>query len=365
MASKLSPGNALTARAQKWKKDQRIISLTFDKLLNTLKGKKFIAEQKVDGQSAIMEYKNEKARFGSLGGRIISEIPALIEIEKIFKNKKINYALMVGELAGVENGKIIHFDKTESLIKNPSEEKEALHWFPYQALKINDEEYGEGLEGYLKGWAQIKALFKNAKYVEPVKAKDTDIKKFWDLVVTKQGNEGLVIRTEDGKVYKSKPTFTYDLVVIAVGSKKGKNWPKRMIGNTLMAFMDEDRVFRVAGEIGTGWSDKEKKELFSWAQKNKVGEDDTYVWVRPEKIIETQWERSNIRDGLAYKYERGKYEKLDKRPVGTIVKPRFIQYRTDKSVNPKDLRLTQIPNWKKTKKMAHRIASTWVGGVLC
>jgi ATP-dependent DNA ligase len=367
MASKLSPGNILTTRAQKWKKDQGIISLTFDELLDTIKDKKFIAEQKVDGQSALLEYKEGKARFGSLGGRIISEIPVLTEIEGIFKNKKINQTLMVGELAGVEKGKIIHFDKTESLIKNPAKDKETLHWFPYQVLELNEEKYGEGFEDYLKGWSEITSLFKAAKYVEPVKAKQgslQDLKSFWDKIVEKEQNEGLVVRTDDGKVYKSKPTFTYDLVVIAVGSKKGKNWPKKMIGNTLMAFMDEDHIFRVAGEIGTGWNDEEKRELFSWAQKNKAGEDDTYVWVKPQRIIEVQWERSSIKDNPAYKYERGKYEKVEKRPVGTIVKPRFIRYRKDKSVTPKDLRLTQIPNWEKVKKMAHRVASTWQDGLL-
>jgi hypothetical protein len=363
MTSKLSPGNALTNRAQKWKKDQGIISLTFDELLNIIKDKKFIAEQKVDGQSAIMEYAEGTARYGSLGGRIITEIPVLLEIEKILKSKKIHHTLMVGELAGVEKGKIIHFDDTESLIKNPAKEKEALHWFPYQILELNGEEYGEGYETYMKGWSELKSLFKSAKYVEPVKDKQgsiQDLKSFWDKLVIKEGNEGLVVRTGDGKVYKSKPTFTYDLVVIAIGSKKGKNWPKKMIGNTLMAFMDDDHIFRVAGEIGTGWNEKERRELFSWAQKNKAGEDNTYVWVKPKRIMEVQWERSNIKHNPAYRYVHGKYEKLDKRPVGTIVKPRFIRYRTDKSVNPKDLRLTQIPNWEKVKKMASRIASAWL-----
>jgi ATP-dependent DNA ligase len=361
MASKLSPGNALTSRAQKWKKDQGIISLTFDELLKKIQGKKFIAEQKVDGQSAIMEYRDGSSRFGSLGGRIITEIPVLNEIERILKDKKIHQALMVGELAGVVDGKIIHFDDTESLIKNPAKDKKALHWFPYQLLGLDGEEYGESFKDYIKGWAQIKTFFKSAKYVEPVEYEQgiAGIKGFWNRIVIKQKNEGLVVRTEDGKVYKSKPTFTYDLVVIAVGSKKGKNWPKKMIGNTLMAFMDEDRVFRVAGEIGTGWNTEEKKELFSWAQKNKVGEDDTYIWVKPQRIIEVQWERSNIKHNPAYKFEKGKYEKIEKRPVGTIVKPRFIRYRTDKSVTPKDLRLTQVPNWEKIKKMSCRIASNF------
>jgi hypothetical protein len=360
MASKLLPDNPLTQRARKWKKDQGIVSLTLDELLKKVKDKEFIAEQKVDGQSAIMEYKNEKARFASLGGRIITDIPVLAEIELILKKQDVKSALMVGELAGVENGKIILFDKTESLIKNPAKEKDALHWFPYQLLEINGEEYGEEFETYKKTWPQIVKLFNGAKRIESVKSETVDLKKAWESYVEKQGNEGLVVRTSDNKVYKCKSTFHYDLVVVAVGSKKGKNWPKKMIGNTLMAFMDENKIFRIAGEVGTGWTDEESKDLFNWARKNKVGEDNTYVWVKPERIMEIEWERSNIRPSKAYKYENGKYIQVDNKPVGTIVKPRFLRYRKDKSVTPKDLSLTQIPDWEKRskaiQKMARRIA---------
>jgi ATP dependent DNA ligase C terminal region/ATP dependent DNA ligase domain len=363
MASKLLSDNPLTKRAIKWKHDQAIISLTFDELKKKIKGKEFIAEQKIDGQSAIMEYKDGRARFGSLGGRIITDIPVLSEIEAILKKQDVKSALMVGELAGFEKGKVIHFDKTESLIKNPVKEKDTLHWFPYQLLEINGEKYGEEFDVYKKTWPQIVKLFAGAKHIQPVKSETDDLQKAWDTYVEKEGNEGIVVRTEK-HIYKAKPEYYFDLVIVAVGSKKGKNWPKKMIGNTLMAFMDKDKVFRIAGEVGTGWSDAESKELFSWAQKNKIGEDDTYVWVKPEKIMEIQYERSNIRLTKCYKYEKGEYVKVDDKPVGTIVKPRFIRYRTDKSVNPKDLRLTQIPDWEKRsrviEKMARRVARNFM-----
>jgi hypothetical protein len=364
MASKLLPDNPLTKRAQKWKKDQGIISLTLEEMKKKIKDKEFIAEQKVDGQSAIMEYADGKAKFGSLGGRIITDIPVLTEIEVILKKQDVKHALMVGELAGVENGKIIYFDKTESLIKNPAGEKDALHWFPYQLLEINGEKYGEEFETYKKSWPQIVKLFAGAKHITPVKYNTNSLDAAWKQYVEKEGNEGIVVRTSENKVYKCKPEFFYDLVIVAVGDKKGKNWPKKMIGTTLMAFMDHDKIFRVAGEIGSGYTDAEAKELFSWAQKNKVGEDNTHIWVKPERVVELQWERSNVRLGKAYKFERGEYIRVEDRLVGTIVKPRFLRYRTDKSVNPDDLRLTQIPGWeqksRELSKKARRIASQFL-----
>jgi len=55
------------------------------------------------------------------------------------------------------------------------------------------------------------------------------------------------------------------------------------------------------------------------------------------------------------------------RPLQKIVMHRYRcrncncgKYRKDKKVNPSDLRLTQIPNWEKIKKMAFRIASKFI-----
>lgn len=362
MKSKSAPNNPLIKDIKKWKKDQAIVSLTLDEMKKEAEGKKLITEQKIDGQSSILGYKEgEEPQFGSLSGVLSWDLPVLEEAIKLFKLKNIKQIKAVGELAGYENGKILPFRKTEHLIKNPRADKDKIYWFPYQILELNGEKFEDDFESYKEHWPELEKIFRGAKYIHPVEYSEGDIDKAWKEYVEKQKHEGLVIRLSNNKVYKVKPLFTYDLVIVAVGDKKGKNWPKGKIGNTLMAFMDKDKVFRTAGEIGTGWNDKEATELYNWAQKNKAGEDDHYVWVKPQKIMEVQWERSNIRETKAYKYSKGKYELVGKKLSGTIVKPRFIRYRTDKSVNPSDLRLTQIPDWKeKNKKMAGRVARVFI-----
>lgn len=360
MKTRTDESSPLIKKVRQWKKDQAIESLSLDEMLKKAKGLKSISEQKVDGQTGIMELTDQGIRFGTLGGVIYWELPVLDEIKKIIENLGIHQALIVGELAGYENGRILHFNETESIIKNPQGDKNKIHWFPYQILELENEEFPTNdFESYTKLWKQLKKMFAGAAYVHPV-GDSEDIQEAWDTFVLKQKNEGIVVRTSDNKVYKCKPTFMYDLVVIAVGSKKGKNWPKKQIGMVLMAFMDKDKIFRTAGNIGTGWTQDESQDLFSWAQKNKVGEDDTYVWVKPERIMEVQWERSSIKEMPAYKFVNGKYEEVEKRMSGTIVKPRFIRYRTDKDVTPADLRLTQIPDWSEKQKLAHRVACKFV-----
>lgn len=356
MKTRTDPSSPIIKKVKQWKKDQAIISLTIDEMLKKAQGKKVIVEQKVDGQTGLLDFANDTTQFGTLGGVIYSELPVLDEIKKILKGLGFKHATMVGEMAGYENGKIIPFNQTESIIKNPKADKTKVHWFPYQIIEIDGKEFSTtSFETYMETWPQLKKMFRGAKYVHPVEDSE-DIRASWDKLVLKEKNEGIVVRTDDNKVYKCKPDFNYDLVIVAVGSKKGKNWPKKQIGMTLMAFMDKDKIFRTAGHIGTGWSLEQSQELFKWAQANKAGEDDTYVWVKPQRVVEVKWERTTIKEMPSYKYSAGKYEKVESRMSGTIVKPRFIRYRTDKSVTPDDLRLTQIPDWPEKQKMAHRVA---------
>jgi len=362
MKAHSSPNDPLIKTIQKWKHDQAIISLTLDEMIKEAEGKEKIIEQKVDGQSAILDYKaGEEPRFGSLHGMIMWDLPLCDDITEIFKSKKITQAKIVGEMAGYADNKIIPFNESESLIKNPKADKTKVHWFPYQIIELNSNKIGNDFESYKKMWPELKRIFSGSKYVHPVEYSEGDIKSAYNNWVEKQKNEGIVVRLSNNKIYKVKPTYNYDLVVLAVGDKKhGKNWPKKMISMALLAFMDSSRVFRTAGHVASGFTDEESRELFRWAQNNKVDEDHTYVWVKPQKIMQVQWERTSIRDMNSYEYSRGKYEPVGKKMSGTIVKPRFIRWRSDKQVTPNDLRLTQIPDWTERHKMAHRIASIFV-----
>lgn len=365
MRTETNQNSPIVKKIKSWKKDQAIISLNLEEMLNVAKDHEAISEQKIDGQSGLMDFNGEIGKFGTLGGVIYYDLPVLDEIVKILKEKGFHKAQIVGEMAGYVDGKIIPFNETESIIKNPQSDKTKVHWFPYQILSIDDAEFDtKSFEDYKKTWPQLKKMFSESKYVHPVKDESGDgpkiIKETWNQYVLKEKNEGIVVRLDNNKVYKVKPTYSYDLVIVAVGDKKGKNWPKKQIGMTLMAFMDKNKIFRTAGHIGTGWSRKEGQELYSWAQKNKVGEDDTYIWVKPEKIVEVEWERTTIKEMPSYEYSHGGYKSVGKKMSGTIVKPRFIRYRTDKSVTPSDLRLTQIPDWGERQMLATKIAYRYV-----
>lgn len=207
MKRRVAPNDPLVKRIKKWKKDQGIISLTLDELKKKVKGQDVIIEQQVDGQSALLRYEDrEQPQFVSLGGVLLSDLPVLYDIFKNLKAHGIKTATMVGELAGYDKGKIVSFNKTMSFIENPSSDKTTVHWFPYQILDMDGEEFGEGFETYMKNWPQLKKIFQGSKYVHPVEEyRGVDnIDTAWKKLVEKDGNEGIVLRSSNNKIYKCK-----------------------------------------------------------------------------------------------------------------------------------------------------------------
>ena len=55
MKSRSAPSDPIIKDVQRWKKDQGIISLTLEEMLKEASGKEHIIEQKVDGQTAILD----------------------------------------------------------------------------------------------------------------------------------------------------------------------------------------------------------------------------------------------------------------------------------------------------------------------
>jgi len=68
MITHKAPDSPIIIALKKWKRDQGIISLTLEEMKEKSKDLTLIIEQKVDGQSSIVDYRNGKAIFGSLHG---------------------------------------------------------------------------------------------------------------------------------------------------------------------------------------------------------------------------------------------------------------------------------------------------------
>jgi len=348
MKSYIEKQNYLSEEAEKWKRRQKFRAVEPEDIASLGPGDHLITE-KIDGELAILEIKNGRARFASRHGRIRMKLPVLKEAQNLVRSK---YALIIGELAAVDpSGKILPFNKIISVIRKPSEE--TRHWirfFPIQILQLGRTQFTESRQDKIKSHQLLLKIFGGARYINPVRraqgSSGTALEKFKEWY--SEGGEGAVVHTESGKTYKIKKRGTFDLVVIGMQEGKGKN--KNMAGNVYTAFYDGGQ-FYFAGKVGTGFSDSLRKKLWKFGKKYpaKYGGSSSseLVWVRPKVIIEVKWLRIIKKQVPTYDYQPGLGWRYSGTGLGVIMQQSALaRVRRDKKVNRFDLRLEQIPGWK-------------------
>jgi ATP-dependent DNA ligase len=107
--------------------------------------------------------------------------------------------------------------------------------------------------------------------------------------------------------------------------------------------MDENKNYIMTSRVGTGFNDRMRRELFYWAHDNAVKETDEIIWVKPERIAEVIYRDVHKSKRPVYKYFRG-WNKVGTTMSYTLFQPSFSRFRSDKGLNPYDLREEQIPD---------------------
>ncbi len=356
--------NNLTKKLREWKKEQKIKSLTPDEMRELLEEEQTaIIEYKMDGELAFFHKSGETVRFASLQGRIREELPVLEAMYNALDKHKIDKIQIIGELIGLdENGEPLRFNETISIIRDPTEDEEKrIAFYPFEVYSVEGEKIDNTkLDEYEKWMDRIDEIFEDIDLVRPVYRKRGLIKTFnqmWSKWAEKEKQEGLIIRLEGGRIYKVKTSFNFDAAIIFVtrGTKRLSN----TMGAAGVALMDEDKIFHYIGLVGTGWTDEFRDEVWEFAQKNKaeVREEGwrnpprttskDIIWVKPEIVIEVKWKDILEHWVPGYSYSRGVWSFTKEVPSVIMREPRFVRFRDDKTVNPSDLRLEQIPDWAK------------------
>jgi hypothetical protein len=361
MKQKVDKQNSLTKLVSSWKQNQGMISLSFDELQKEVKDKDVFISEKIDGELNGMQFNGKESKFATKDGRLRWDMPVLKEVTKIFKNYNVKDAIIYGELAKVSiKGHPVNFNDTMSAIVKPdsTDEEDHIHFFPFEFYELNGEKVSKTYDEYKKSFALLQKWFKNAKHIFPVdsfEGKEKDLKSAWKKYVEKEKNEGIVVRSSNNKIYKSKPIFTLDLGVIAIEEGTGKN--KGTMGALILGLYDGDNFYKVVN-LGVGFDDQDRDTWWKLAQKNKIKIEDRMIWVDPfklNKVIETQYHRLNYRLVDTFEFKDKDWKQVDSKFAVTISQPNFIRIREDKTVNKNDLRLTQIPDfYNKKKKLSNR-----------
>ncbi len=154
---------------------------------------------------------------------------------------------------------------------------------------------------------------------------------------------------------KSKPLISIDAVIVGYTEGTGK-FKGKAFGALLVALMNKEKNFVILSNVGTGYTEDFRKELYQKLKKIQADGDKflNINWVSPKIVIEVVCEETLVKLRPTFSYKKGYYKRVEDDYGATLRKPRFVRIRNDKSVNPTDLRLTQIPSFIQRVKSLQR-----------
>jgi len=331
-----------------WKNQLRLKELSYEDFVteyHNISGAYYLA--KMDGQLGAMIFRNEDARILSVNNIEIKNVPVLDEYRSVLLRNNIKSAIIMGEVVAVKAGKILPFNRTESIVKTSYKPQNAplVHHYAFDVIMINDKK----VRSFPTAIGLIERFFRGRQgrihVPDWTKGGIKEFRKLWTNIQNRVGIEGILVRMPDGRAFKVKPHYTADLAVIGAGSTVMPAWKKGWISYLKTAWVDKDGIFLSSSNVGTGYTHAQRKFLFNEVQKTKVKDLGTEFLVPPERVIEVRYDRAHIKQMPTFQYVGGEYRQTSARSSITLVIPRFLRFRDDKSVNPIDCRPEQIPGY--------------------
>jgi len=318
-----------------WKKLNKMESRTLD----SIDEEPILKTFKIDGELTAVYYNNGDVELVSKTGTIRKELPLCEEIKDALKEYK--EVILIGELYGVdENGKMLPFNETSSILRTPtSEEEKRIRLSVIQILSADKLFFDSVIESY----SLVKELFSEYTYIHPMPEVTKDLNDIWTVEIATKNYEGFVLYYPD-KIVKVKPKLEFDLAVIFV--EISDIHPDRM-GALGLAFMDEERNFRYAGKAGTGFSNKDRYDWLEYGKEREVRKEDNKIFIKPDRVVKIEAMDVFIREAETYDQD---LNYIGDKTSGILRQPVFIEIREDKEATPEDIRIEQIPNWNKLVK---------------
>ncbi|MDR2475077.1 MAG: hypothetical protein LBD45_04385 [Bacteroidales bacterium] len=347
----------LSAKAVNYKKDvvKSYLSLNPAQISSQISGNDFYVTRKYDGELNLIFYENGEVFILNRSGRVRIGLPCVEEAGKALANAGIMQAIVPSELYLDEtNGRTRVFDVLEAL----ADEKRThnLRLAPFDVYEIDGELYKPA--SYEQTYSKLKAVFDATETCRPVKMQKAtskqEISAIFDQWTLVDGGEGLVVRCELPFVYKIKPRYTVDVIV--VGFSEGVGEQKGQVRSLLLAMMPDEGLYQIVGRSGSGLNEDLKKQLFDQltpaiTDSQYIETDSNHVafhMVKPELVIElivndVLFETSSgpIVNPLL-ELQHGHYVRRSSVDGISFVYPIFERIRNDKYACIEDARLSQI-----------------------
>lgn len=363
-------------RAQDYRRmvSARMQPIDARELRSHLPAGEYLLSRKFDGEFTVLVYRDGEACSVNPGGTVRIGLPWIVEAARRLRERGVKSALIAGEL--IFQGPTTSRERVHDVsraARQPSGQQDLDH-LQFVAFDLLDLDGAAPPARYADVLSRLSSWFEKgerARVIQTVLVKSAEeIDSHFASIVTEQGSEGLVLRSDSAGRFKVKPRHSIDAVVIGFSEagQAGDASRKGMLHDLLLALMRPDGSLQILGHVGTGFSDEERRSLLS-DLKDRVVDSDyrepadshvAYQMVRPEWVVEiscldliSQNTRGASIDRMTLNWDADarRYTPLRRLPLVAMLSPVFVRRRDDKHLSAQDLRLSQVTDLVEVAKL--------------
>jgi ATP-dependent DNA ligase len=310
---------------------------------------------KIDGELWVAVLDGGSATLTNPSGRMLEGAPVCADLADVAKRVK-GRTVLVGELFAAGGKPRPRVGDVTSVLADGGKALDRLGWQCFDALEVDGTaapaSYGERI-------ASIQALLEGGKRAVAIKTVETsdraEVQARWDEWGASGKAEGIVVRSEDGRVFKVKPTFTVDAVVLGFTTRSEAQDEARSL---LLGLVRSDGAFQLVGGAANLGSDEQRRALLKLLApyeaeskfRHTSGDGALYRWVKPEVVVEIACTDVQTEDAEGHPVERwtlrydaaGGWNALCALPGASLLHPTVVRVRADKKADGVDARISQV-----------------------
>ncbi|HOJ76831.1 MAG TPA: hypothetical protein PLZ08_03275 [Bacillota bacterium] len=270
---------------------QSFLAILPEQINYRVSGTTFYVSKKLDGHLQLLVFNGEQAYIIGRGGIVRTGLPCLEQAVSSFREKGITSLIAAAELYYFkEDGRSRVYDVTSALADQ--DRLSNLRLACFDLLELDGESFKT--VSYENVYQKLAALLPVTGPVHlipttVVKSKE-QISQLFEKWVGEEGHEGLVVRSELAVIFKIKPKYTFDAVVI--GYAEGINEHKGKVKSLLLAFR-KGELYQVGGKVGNIPEEDRQKLYDIFSQKHVASrfietdnEGIAFHMVEPDTVIE-------------------------------------------------------------------------------
>ena len=302
--------------------------------LKIMEAEYYLTSVKYDGYFASLEIKQGEAILYDRNGNI-REIKAIKSAANLIKEDIV----LAGELCVFENGKSTN--NRNVAVALGDQDKYDIRFGAFDIISYN------GAEPTLSEKEKAELIKKIATSNQVFAIEQTfmesrkDIIAFYNDIAGKE--EGAVVRSADGVIYKIKPSITLDLVVLGYALNSGE---EEILRELLLGVAKDNGEFQIVTKCGNGFTEKDRQDFVKKLKPLSVASEYTevsgaktaFVMVDPILVMELSCldvisettKGSILKSILKYDKNIG-YTFKEQAATISCISPVFERFRDDKS----------------------------------